>query len=119
MKLFAKTDHCLSRAHCRTCRDREGGQGWRQILALSFTLPSGAPDFECPHGLEWGATPERVAAEPEPAYVADRRAACDACDVPEEKCSVKMRRKLKPCWYVAYTRRLGAVCLADPPKWPA
>jgi hypothetical protein len=112
MTSFTETGHCLCHAHCCTCRDKEGGRAWREALGKAFELPPGAPDFACPHGLEWGATPERVAAArvPEPAYVAGRRAACDACDVPAEECGVKMQREKKPCWFGGYVRRAGSVC---------
>ena len=88
------------------------------MLALSFTLPSGAPDFACPHGLAWGAKPERVAVEkkPEPAYVAPRVAACDACTVAVEECGVKMQREKKPCWFGGYVRRSGSICPKE--RWP-
>ncbi len=51
---FADTA-CTSRAHCRACRDREGGRPWRESLARHFTVP--AVDFDCPHGGEWGQLP--------------------------------------------------------------
>jgi hypothetical protein len=54
----------------------------------------------------------------EPPYIGQRQAACDACDLPESACAVKARRLIKPCWFGAYIARPGAVCLANPPRWP-
>ena len=51
----------------------------------------------------------------DPPYVAQRQA---ACDVPESACAVKARRLIKPCWFRAYLARPGAVCMANPPRWP-
>lgn len=54
MRTFALTIHCTSGVHCGTCRNREGGRGWRTRLAAYFDRPPGGDDFECPHGKAWG-----------------------------------------------------------------
>jgi hypothetical protein len=56
MKLFVQSSTCTSGAHCRACRDRDGGRTWRERLGRAFALPAGAPDFICPHGRPWGWT---------------------------------------------------------------
>ena len=52
--MFVYSEHCCSGAHCRTCRDRDGGRSFRASLGTVFELPAGAPDFDCPHGRPWG-----------------------------------------------------------------
>jgi hypothetical protein len=49
---FTASFDCLSRKHCKTCRDREGGRQWRESM--------GAPKGECPHGVPWGFVPIRI-----------------------------------------------------------
>jgi len=51
---FVDTVHCLSRAHCNTCRDLEVGRPWRKNLMSLFVLPDNQADFECPYGKKWG-----------------------------------------------------------------
>ena len=52
MTNFFQTIHCLSRAHCVTCRNRNKGHGWReQILRVFKTEVS--TDFDCPYGVAW------------------------------------------------------------------
>ena len=51
--------HCRSRAHCETCRDREGGRATRAHWAKRYALPGGAVDFACPFGGKWGTPPAR------------------------------------------------------------
>jgi len=131
---FTGTYHCRSGYHCRTCRSRDLGRPWRSAVAMRYEVPGGTTDWECPQGKPWGfqgsPTPpwqgEPAVARPlvlrapviEPPYVAQRQAACDACDVLESACPVKARRTMKPCWFGAYIARPGAVCLANPPRWP-
>jgi hypothetical protein len=57
MRPFTETCHCRSGGHCRTCRDLKDGRAWRLSLAAAFALPSGTPDFACPHGRPWGYRP--------------------------------------------------------------
>jgi hypothetical protein len=51
---IALTVLCESGAHCRTCRDRDGGRKWRAGLAVAYAVPPDAPDFACPADLPWG-----------------------------------------------------------------
>ncbi len=53
---FTDTIHCLSRAHCNTCRNLEGGRTWRKSLTSLFVLPDEKVDFECPYGKKWEET---------------------------------------------------------------
>lgn len=66
MTAFADSAACLSRAHCVTCRDRDGGRSWRVSLGRAFTLPQLTIDFDCPYGVPWGipAPPRPPAAPP-------------------------------------------------------
>jgi len=57
VRSFAVTGHGRSGSHCRLCRQREGGRGWRSGLASRFAIPAGGPDFECPRGRPWGWRP--------------------------------------------------------------
>lgn len=54
MDNFVDTEHCLSKAHCTTCRDLVGGYQWRNSLKSLFVLPNDQIDFECPYGKKWG-----------------------------------------------------------------
>ncbi len=49
---------CEMRNHCQACRDMEGGRIWRESLHKAFWLPDDEIDFECPHGIPWGAGPQ-------------------------------------------------------------
>lgn len=51
---FVDTIHCMSKAHCNTCRNKEGGRPWRKGLTSLFVLPDDKVDFECPYGKDWG-----------------------------------------------------------------
>lgn len=53
---FFDTDHCRRMVHCRTCRDKEKGRGFRSSIAERY---GGEVDFECPYGGEWGKVPEK------------------------------------------------------------
>jgi hypothetical protein len=72
MQLFVLTSHCQSRAHCSTCRDKEGGRAWRKSTGQVYTLPE-APagavdpsDFECPYGLPWKEQSDMDNNQPKP-----------------------------------------------------
>ena len=52
MKDWQETAHCRSGAHCRVCRDREGGRRFRERMVMQFEMPPGWPT--CPHGRPWG-----------------------------------------------------------------
>jgi len=65
MKRFQDTFACKSRAHCVTCRYREGGRAWREGLGAKWLMPDGAPDFECPFGVAWNIS--EAEAPPRPA----------------------------------------------------
>ena len=52
MKTFLKSEHCLTKTHCLTCRDRLGGRPWRQALLAIFGDLQ-LPDFPCPLGKPW------------------------------------------------------------------
>ena len=45
---FFESIHCKSKAHCKTCRNLNGGQKWR--IAVNGEVN---PDFECPYGKKW------------------------------------------------------------------
>ena len=51
---FTDTIHCMSKSHCNTCRNLEGGREWRKNLMSLFVLPGDNVDFKCPYGKEWG-----------------------------------------------------------------
>lgn len=50
---FIDTWHCRSHAHCRVCRDRDGGRLWRVMMAQRFAAPGNLLDWDCPEGLSW------------------------------------------------------------------
>jgi len=54
MEDFCQTSHCTSRAHCKICRDLEGGRSWREDIAASFGVPDNKVDWDCPYGQSWG-----------------------------------------------------------------
>jgi hypothetical protein len=49
---FFRTQHCLSRFHCETCRSKIDGRIWRESIAKTFKVS--VVDFACPYGNEWG-----------------------------------------------------------------
>lgn len=51
--IFVDTIHCLSRKHCDTCRNLEGGRKWRGSIKELFVIPNESVDFQCPYGKEW------------------------------------------------------------------
>ena len=53
MSKFTDSEHCRSGAHCRTCRDREGGRAFRRQVARLLGQ-EGGPDWPCPLGKPWG-----------------------------------------------------------------
>lgn len=79
MRGLKKTRICSSRAQCSICRDLEGGRKWRESLGKVFELPGGVIDFECPHGFDWGNTPEQVdPPKPNPRDICQYRS-CRGC----------------------------------------
>jgi len=64
---FIDTFHCRIHAHCRTCRDLEGGRLWRKAVAEQFAVLGGATDFDCPDGLPWNLKESDVPDEMLPA----------------------------------------------------
>ena len=96
-RIFTESHACACRAHCGACRDRSAaGVAWRRSLSLAFILPGGAEDFDCPHGLPWGAAGKPVApgaARPLPAppvdpLYEDNHAICMTCPARTLTCPV-------------------------------
>jgi hypothetical protein len=69
MKTFYDSEHCLSRAHCKTCRSKKGGRSFRESLMGHFDDLK-VRDFECPENVPWnpeeGQLPERYVPESRP-----------------------------------------------------
>ena len=63
---FVDTFHCRSHAHCRTCRDLDGGRLWRRAVAEQFAVLGSATDFDCPDGLPWNVKESDVPGETRP-----------------------------------------------------
>jgi len=70
MQLFILTLHCTSRAHCKVCRNLDGGRIWRQKIGKTYELPQAKEDavdpadFECPYGVTWNSgTPQVTQSE--------------------------------------------------------
>jgi hypothetical protein len=84
MRLFVDSYACRSRAHCRTCRDLRGGRSWREGLAATYRLPGGAPDWTCPHGVNWGIArpPEPIPADHDPEQEQRRLQSGGCCGAP-------------------------------------
>ena len=60
MKTFFDSDHCFkTMAHCRTCRNKEGGRALREGWVKIFDDVKES-DFECPNGLPWGAPKQEL-----------------------------------------------------------
>ena len=55
-KTFFDSDHCLSRSHCKTCRDIKEGDSFRQSLTNTFSDLEDS-SFECPFGIPWSNEP--------------------------------------------------------------
>ena len=54
LPLFTTSGHCVSRAHCSTCRRTdETGVKWRQAFGEKYRLPNNDHDFVCPYGAPW------------------------------------------------------------------
>jgi hypothetical protein len=53
MKDFFNSIACRSGAHCRTCRDLEGGRAWRMRVKGSIA----EADWTCPKRKPWGYVP--------------------------------------------------------------
>lgn len=62
---WTASPECAARTLCVYCRDTsERGKTFRASLVRSgWPLPADAPDFACPHGVEWnaGTTPADTA----------------------------------------------------------
>ena len=94
MTKFSDSATCNSHAHCKTCRDRQGGRKWRENLAAAFELPADAPDFECPAGIAWDeTTPSPIVEWKDPAVeeVETVRMICQACS--RQDCTWKHLRQ--------------------------
>jgi len=50
MKDFINSFVCISRMHCKTCREKASGVFWRRSLRKVYKLPGDIVDFECPYG---------------------------------------------------------------------
>ncbi len=88
MKKLKDSMGCQTRVHCVTCRDLEGGREWRESLGKAFKLPKGAPDFECPHSIEWGVDwvePIGVESKPPTPEQLMARSRCKICNNCESK----------------------------------
>jgi hypothetical protein len=95
---FTETAHCRRGVHCAVCRDLETGRAWRREVAERFGMPADGVDWECPLGVPWGyqgATPAGVR-ETALDYVAERRAACDACEKTGLECEVRLQVTSRP-----------------------
>ena len=139
---FCGSAHCHVGAHCSVCRDKEGGRRWRRLIAQRFKVDG--VEWPCPHGKPWGYQPPERTRRPVPhgekgplglPYVVpargssrtcarERRAICDACEVPAMECEVRYKRELqaaggKTCWFNRLIRRASSCCPAEPPKWLA
>lgn len=53
LPVFVLSTHCNSRAHCKTCRNKQGGHKWRESLKKAFAVPNDVVDFDCPYGMTW------------------------------------------------------------------
>ena len=102
---FFETQHCKTRAHCKTCRDKVGGHLWRQNRVTEYEIPTD-PDFDCIRGLPWGAPRQRVRNPPK---FADIRKKIESA--PQEGAWVALKDSLRvtldmidlhrnftPCW---------------------
>jgi len=63
---FADTFHCRSHAHCRVCRDLDGGRPWRVLMSQRFAVPANMLDWDCPEGLPWSVEEINVPEETRP-----------------------------------------------------
>jgi hypothetical protein len=82
LPVFTDSRACRTEAHCRTCRDLDGGRKWRQSRRRAYTIPE--DDFPCPLGHPWGYEPPLTAGGCTtcpvlPEAVAAITALCDAC----------------------------------------
>ncbi|MBI5724589.1 MAG: hypothetical protein HZA50_11560 [Planctomycetes bacterium] len=115
---FFASFHCRSRAHCKTCRDRERGREWRKMMWGSFGDPTARyeVDFECPPppaglGLPWGAP-----SQPRPLptlSLADQRIAvnCRKCEnYQNRRCILYLGGHCSGCQFNAYMNQPLAIC---------
>ena len=89
---FYTTIHCTSKAHCRKCRDKNGGRKWREQVAKMCGGPNDA-DFACPNGYAWGSDHGKAPAKPKVKYHADGRVTVNGKDCPS--CAEKRKRRLE------------------------
>ena len=123
--IFFETIHCASRVHCRTCRDREGGQEWRQAILSVFSLadPMAADKyFDCPAGLPWLTSEtagqfadafKLIPVAKAPPSLAQWRIEehCKMCEhFRDRRCLLYRDGRCSPCEFEAYLNQLGAIC---------
>jgi len=75
MESFFDSVECRSGSHCKTCRAKVVGIGFRTSVATYFALD--AADWECPHGRPWGLD---CTAEPLPLVTTRSFEICRECD---------------------------------------
>ncbi|MBI5723179.1 MAG: hypothetical protein HZA50_04415 [Planctomycetes bacterium] len=120
---FFNSIHCASRLHCRTCRDREDGRKWREIIRGEFgNMDAGfESDFDCPRGLPWGfldfalAKPNLKSEISNLKSLASRRTAenCRACEYFQgRRCMLYRGGRCTPCEFAAYLNQPNAICPA-------
>jgi len=85
---------CRFRTHCAWCRDR-AHRRWRERLGRIFVLPPGEPDFECPHGLPWGAGEQTGLDRPAPKGPATKAEVPD--DPQAQECRAARQRICDDC----------------------
>lgn len=113
MTNFHDTNHCLSHAHCQTCRDLESGRAWRASIVQAFAVDG--VDFACPLNHPWGyIPPPREPQKPAPSYIAERAAICKACT--DGECDIK---RIKSCERDKTLADPRESCTDTPPKWNA
>ena len=56
---FFRSPHCMSHAHCATCRSEVTGRRWRESLVGSFD-DLVDDHWECPEGRPWSEQPVRL-----------------------------------------------------------
>jgi len=71
---FFDSLECRSASHCKTCRGRKAGAGFRAAIAAYFRLATS--DWDCPHGRPWEL---ETSVEPLP-LVAGQFETCRLCD---------------------------------------
>lgn len=59
---FTESSVCASGGHCKVCRARAGGAGFRQAISKMYDTDGDA--WDCPHGRPWEYTPPRPGPSP-------------------------------------------------------